>query len=190
MKPPVALLALGVGALLATAFGLYDGDLSFVPALSLAGFALVVVSASGLTSALAGQHSDTGASSSDGFRLARTGAAVGAASAGLALAGVDQPALGLATVGAMASVLWGAAKGLAAVLPTGWRSAAAARIGRTSLVVMVPLALVAVLDIAGTGPAWTSDAAAALRIAAIVVAAWFASFCVVQREAVVAQPAA
>ncbi len=190
MKPPVAVLMLGLGALLATAFGLYDGDLASVRVLAVAGFALVVVGASGLASAFADQRSATGASVADGFRFARTGAVVGVALAGLALAGVDRPALSLVGIGALAAILWGGTRGLLSALPEGWRAAAAGRLGRVAILVLAPLALLTVLDMAGTGPEWTSAAATGFRIAAIVLAAWFAAFCAAQRDAVATQPAA
>ena len=180
MNARTAPLLLAVGVVLGSAFTLYAG----VPAAALAGWAVATVAASVLAKAADDGVSRGGGAARDGFRLAQTGAVLGVAAAALLVGGVDHPAVVVLGVVAVGMVLRGAASGVSSAAVEEWRAAAGGRIARFSLAVVALLALAVVLDLAGTGPAWTPDVALVLRGIAMAAVAWLAAYCLAGRDAV------
>ncbi len=172
MNARTAPLLLAVGVVLGSAFTLYAG----VPAAALAGWAVVAVAASVLAKAADDGVSRGGGAARDGFRLAQTGAVLGVAAGALLVGGVDHPAVIVLGVVALGVVLRGVASGLSSAASEQWRAAAGARIARLSGAVVALLALAVVLDLAGTGPAWTTDVALVLRGFVMAVAVWLAAY--------------
>ncbi|TCJ30312.1 hypothetical protein [Nocardioides jejuensis] len=177
-----ALVLLAVGALLGAASGLYA-----VPATALAGAALCVVASTVLARDTDGRRTSDGVVAADAFNVARVGALLGAAGSAMALARVgSSTVVGSLAVVALLLVIRSGSTGLHAALADAWRSAAAVRIARSAFVVVPLLGLALALETSGSGPSWTGSVVDVLRAATLVVAVWFAAFCVSARDAVTA----
>jgi hypothetical protein len=179
MNSRTAPLLLAVGVVLGSAFTLYAG----VPAVALAGWACALVAAGVLAKAADDGTSRSGGVARDSFRLAQTGSVLGVGTSALLIGGVDHPAVIVLGVVAIGLVLRAGATGIAAAAAEEWRSAAGGRIARFSLAAVLVLGIAVVLDLAGTGPSWTPDAARILRGVVMAAALWLAAFAVASRDA-------
>lgn len=168
MNTRIASLALALGVVVGSAFGLYDA----VPAAALAGWALAAVALTGLQKA------------EESFFVARNGAVFCVVAEVAALASIAEGTTPWVRYVGLLTLLAGAAAAYRKVLPETFRDAAAGRLGTAAYATVIPLALAAGLVEAGSGPAWTGTVVDILRAAVLVLVAWFAAFAACARDAV------
>ncbi|GGO92279.1 hypothetical protein GCM10011584_28310 [Nocardioides phosphati] len=179
MNPRTAPLLLAVGVVLGSAFTLY-ADL---PAAALAGWVVALVGVAWLAKAADDEVVRGDGVTRDSFRLARTGAVLGVAASALRIGGVDDAAFVVLGILATGLVLRGSAAAIAAAVPEEWRSAAGTRIARFAIAGVAVLCVAAALELAGTGPSWTSEVALVLRGVVMAAVVWLAAYAVASREA-------